>query len=244
MKCDHCQFENPEGMRFCGKCSHPLPVACPKCGHANPAGFGVCERCYERLPASPSTPGYKSPGDYTPPFLKNEFLRQPGSFGGERKIVTVLFADVAGFTNMSGKLDPEDIHDIMDGCFDILGQEIHGAGGSINQYTGDGVMALFGAPTAYEDHIRRACHAALRIQSRMNAYTERVQGRYHVIFQLRIGINTGKVVVGAIGIDLRRDYTAAGLTTNLAARLEALAPPGGIFVSERVREGAIRLFRF
>ncbi|MFO7598401.1 MAG: adenylate/guanylate cyclase domain-containing protein [Candidatus Desulfacyla sp.] len=176
--------------------------------------------------------------------MKKEILKQAGSLEGERKIVTVLFADVAGSTSMSGRLDPEDIHDIMDGCFDILGQEIHGAGGSINQYTGDGVMALFGAPTAYEDHIHRACHAALRIQDRMKAYTEQVQNRYLADFQLRIGINTGKVVVGAIGIDLRRDYTAAGETTNLAARLQALAPPGGTFVSERVRNGAIRLFRF
>jgi len=186
----------------------------------------------------------ESSQDYTPRFLKKGIFKDPSSFEGERKIVTVLFADVAGFTSISEKLDPEDIHEIMDGCFDILGQEIHGAGGSINQYTGDGVMALFGAPTAYEDHIHRACYAALHIQRRMKSYTDHVQGRYHVIFQLRIGIHTGKVVVGAIGIDLRRDYTAAGDTTNLAARLQALAPPAGIFVSARVKEGAKLFFRF
>jgi class 3 adenylate cyclase/tetratricopeptide (TPR) repeat protein len=245
MKCERCQFENPEGMNFCGRCGHSLPAPCPKCGHANPAGSQSCENCHEPLPATPfSTSADISPPEYTPRFLKKEILRQQSSLQGERKIVTVLFADVAGSTRMSGRLDPEDIHDIMDRCFDILGQEIHGAGGSINQYTGDGIMALFGAPTAYADHIHRACHAALRIQDRMKAYADQVQRRYDTAFQLRIGISTGKVVVGAIGIDLRRDYTAAGETTNLAARLQTLAPPGGTFVSERVRNGAIRLFRF
>lgn len=158
--------------------------------------------------------------------------------------MTVLFADVANFTGISEKLDPEDVHDIMDGCFEILGEEIHKAGGSINQYTGDGVMALFGAPVFFEDHVERACHAAIQIQVRMQGYTDQVQRDFHVLFQLRIGINTGKVVVGAIGIDLRRDYTAAGDTTNLAARLQALAPPSGILVSAPVRDIARSRFRF
>jgi len=166
------------------------------------------------------------------------------SLEGERKVVTVLFADVANFTGISEKLDPEDVHDLMDGCFEILGEEIHRAGGSINQYTGDGVMALFGAPVFYEDHIQRACYAALHAQARMKGYTSRVKRRYQALFQLRIGIHTGKVVVGAIGIDLRRDYTAAGDTTNLAARLQALAPPAGIFVSSSVRDATRVLFRF
>ena len=149
MKCPICQLENPEEMNFCGHCGNPLPVRCPECGHDNPLGAESCNFCGATLPI-PSLPGNLKPPstDYTPLFLKQEILRVPGSIEGERKMVSVLFADVAGFTSMSEDLDPEDVHEIMDGCFDILGREIHGAGGSINQYTGDGVMALFGAPQA------------------------------------------------------------------------------------------------
>ena len=245
MKCRSCQFENPEGMNFCGNCGNPLAVRCPACNHNNPAGSEFCGLCGEQL-SPQSLPAYvkRSPEDYTPPFLKKEILKAPGSLEGERKMVSVLFADVRDFTSMSENLDPEDVHEIMDGCFEILGKEIHGAGGSINQYTGDGVMALFGAPMAFEDHIARACYAALRIQDRMKGYTARIERDYGVHFQLRIGLHAGKVVVGAIGIDLRLDYTAAGDTTNLAARLEALAHPGGILVSERIQKAAKLFFRF
>jgi class 3 adenylate cyclase/tetratricopeptide (TPR) repeat protein len=222
MECSNCRLENPEGMNFCGKCGQPLTPA--------PTGF----------------PGYanRSPREYTPPFLLERILVNRAALEGERKYVTVFFADVAGFTTLSENLDPEDVHDIMDGCFELLGQEIHGAGGAINQYTGDGVMALFGAPVAYEDHIHRACHAALRIQGRMKDYTREVKRRYGVLFQLRMGINAGTVVVGAIGDNLRLDYTAIGDVTNLAARLEALANPGGIRVSGAVKKAAEDFFRF
>jgi predicted ATPase/class 3 adenylate cyclase len=245
MKCPSCQFENPDHMNFCGNCGNPLAVKCPECSHHNRAGSASCELCGRRLsPQALPADAKHSPEDYTPFFLKTEILKVPGSIEGERKMVSVLFADVVGFTAMSENLDPEDVHEIMDGCFDILGKEIHGTGGTINQYTGDGVMALFGAPMAYEDHIERACYAALRIKGRMKEYTARIERDYGVHFQLRIGINSGKVVVGAIGIDLRLDYTAAGDTTNLAARLEARAHPGGILVSERVQEAANLFFRF
>jgi len=187
MKCPSCQFENPDDMNFCGNCGNPLTVKCPECSHNNRAASEFCELCGGRL-SPQSLPAYvkRSPEDYTPPFLKKEILKVPGSIEGERKTVSVLFADVAGFTSMSENLDPEDVHEIMDGCFDILGKEIHGAGGSINQYTGDGVMALFGAPMAYEDHIERACYAALRIQGRMKGYTARIERDYGIHFYLRI----------------------------------------------------------
>lgn len=222
MECEHCQFHNPEGMNFCGKCGQPLS--------AN----------------SSPVPAYadRSPRDYTPPFLREKVLIYRNALQGERKHVTVFFADVTGFTTLSETLDPEEVHDIMDGCFEILGQEIHGAGGTINQYTGDGVMALFGAPVAYEDHAGRACHAALSIQQRLKEYAREIQERYGILFQMRIGMNSGIVVVGAIGDNLRLDYTAIGDTTNLAARLEALAQPGGILVSRSVQEEARFSFRF
>jgi class 3 adenylate cyclase/tetratricopeptide (TPR) repeat protein len=186
----------------------------------------------------------RSPLDYTPPFLVEKILKSRSIIEGERKLVTVFFADVADFTPMAERLDPEDVHEIMDDCFEILGEEIHGAGGTINQYTGDGVMALFGAPLAHEDHVRRACHAALMVQKRLKRYGEELAGRYEISFRMRIGLHTGLVVVGAIGDNLRLDYTAVGDTTNLAARLGSLAPPGGILVSERVRESAKSDFLF
>ncbi len=210
-------------MNFCGNCGHRLPTG--------------------SLSAFPDYAN-RSPREYTPPFLLEKILVNRNALEGERKHVSVFFADVTGFTTLSETLDPEDVHDIMDGCFEILGQEIHGAGGTINQYTGDGVMALFGAPVAYEDHINRACHAALRIQRRLKGYAREIKSRFNLLFQMRIGINAGTVVVGAIGDNLRMDYTAVGDTTNLAARLEALAPPGGILVSSPVKEAAQDFFLF
>lgn len=223
MECPNCRFQNPEGMNFCGKCGQPLAAD-----------------------SSPDLPAYanRSPREYTPPFLLEKVLVNRNAMVGGRKHVSVFFADVTGFTTLSETLDPEAVHDIMDGCFEILGQEIHGAGGTINQYTGDGVMALFGAPVAYEDHAARACHAAVHIQARLRNYGQEVRSRFGVKFQMRIGINAGTVVVGAIGDNLRLDYTAIGDTTNLAARLEASAPPGGIFVSSAVKEAAEAFFRF
>ncbi len=246
MKCPNCSFENPPEMNFCGKCGTPLVRECPKCSHKNPPDFKICEKCGERLDIDIELPSYanRSPRDYTPPFLAEKVLKIRSSLEGERKLVSVLFADVAGFTSIAEKLDPEDVHEIMDGCFEILGQEIHSAGGTINQYTGDGVMALFGAPVAHEDHIRRACYAALQVQKRLKDYASDLEKAYGINFEMRIGIHTGPVVVGAIGDNLRLDYTAVGDTTNLAARLQSLAKPGSILVSERVWKGAKQEFIF
>jgi class 3 adenylate cyclase/tetratricopeptide (TPR) repeat protein len=151
---------------------------------------------------------------------------------GERKQVTVLFADVVGFNTLAGPLDPEDVHTLMDGCFEILTQQVHRYEGTINQFTGDGIMALFGAPLMHEDHAVRALHAALGIQMALQDYREEVQKRWGVPVQMRLGVNTGLVVVGRIGDDLRMDYTAQGDTTNLAARLQQMAPAGATWVGE------------
>src|SRR5207244_5011528 len=155
---------------------------------------------------------------------------------GERKRVTVMFADVSGFTAMSERLDPEDVHAIMDRAFEVILEAVHRYEGTINQFLGDGVMALFGAPIAHEDHPHRALSAALAIQNDLQTIRDDVRHLHGVEFKVRIGINTGLVVVGAIGRDLRMDYTAVGDTTNLAARLLAIAQPGQIVVSDRVRQ--------
>ncbi len=181
---------------------------------------------------------------YTPKFLLDEVLQSRHAMIGENKQVAVLFADVAGFSKIAGKIDPESLHQLMEGCFTILGEEIHGTGGTINQYTGDGVMALFGAPIALEAYVARACYAALSIQHRLALYHQQATKAYGIDFRMRMGINAGQVVVGAIGDNLRLDYTAIGDTTNLAARLQASAPPGSIHVSASVAESVGHLFEF
>jgi len=233
MKCPKCQFENPEGLTFCGKCSAKLEKVCPKCNFSNPSNFIYCGKCgiFLEEPKEVLSINYSEPKSYTPKFLADKILTMRSSIEGERKLVTVLFADVANYTAMSEKLDPEEVHQIMDGCFKILMDEIHKYEGTINQFTGDGVMALFGAPVAHEDHAQRACYAALSIQKAINGYGEWVKNQYRLGFKMRIGLNSGPVVVASIGDDLRMDYTAIGDTTNLASRMQSTAKPGTILVS-------------
>src|SRR5213078_1339353 len=145
---------------------------------------------------------------------------------------TVLFADVAGFTTLAERLDPEEVHRIIERCFELITAEVHRFEGTINQYTGDGVMALFGAPIAHEDSARRAVHAALGIQAALRDYSAQLRAERDVTVSLRVGLNTGAVVVGRIGDDLRMDYTAVGDTTNLAARMQQTARPGSVVVTE------------
>jgi len=233
MKCPKCEFENPETMQFCGKCGAKLENICPQCHSSNPSDFRFCGKCGHDLtqPKEALAVDYCEPQSYTPKFLADKILTTRSSIEGERKLVTVLFADVANFTSIAEKLDPEEIHQIMDGCFKILMDEVHKYEGTINQFTGDGVMALFGAPVAHEDYAQRACHAALFIQKAIGEYGAKIEKDCGVEFKMRIGLNSGPVIVGSIGDDLRMDYTAVGDTTNLAARMESMASPGTIFVS-------------
>ncbi|HYA93227.1 MAG TPA: adenylate/guanylate cyclase domain-containing protein, partial [Thermodesulfobacteriota bacterium] len=168
---------------------------------------------------------YSEPKSYTPEFLADKILTTRNSLEGERKLVTVLFADVANFTFMAKKY-PEELYQIMDGCFRVLMDEIHKYEGTINQCNADEIMALFGAPVAHEDHAQRACYAALSIQNAMADYGEKLKKEYEIAFKMRIGLNSGPVVVGSIGDDLRMHYTAIGDTINLASRMETTAKPG------------------
>ncbi|MBC2717770.1 MAG: AAA family ATPase [Desulfobacteraceae bacterium] len=208
MKCPKCQHDNREGAKFCDECALPL----------------------QKLEQAPLI-DFTQPHSYTPKFLADKILTTRSAMEGERKRVTVLFADVVGFTSMSEKLDPEEVHQIMDGCFKILMDEIHNYQGTINQFTGDGIMALFGAPIAIENHAQNACQAALAIQGAIKKYSEELQKKFGFEFKMRLGLNSGPVIVGSIGDDLRMDYTAIGDTTNLAARMESMAEPGSILVS-------------
>ncbi len=246
MKCPKCQFSNREGAQFCSECGGKLEMTCPACGKTNPSGSKFCDGCGQDLLEQVHFPpiDYSMPKSYTPKFLADKILTTRSSIEGERKLVTVLFADVANYTTMSEKLDPEEVHQIMDGCFRILMDEIHKYEGTINQFTGDGVMALFGAPLAHEDHAQRACYAALSIQKALVEYGEKVKKESGFDFKMRMGLNSGPVVVGSIGDDLRVDFTAVGDTTNLASRIETTAKPGSILVSEHAHKLAKDFFKF
>ena len=243
MQCPKCKFENREEAKFCKKCGEKLELKCPSCGHEYDSDSVFCDECGHDL-RNPPLIDYTKPQSYTPKHLQDKILTTRSSLEGERKIVTILFADVANYTSMSEKLDPEEVHQIMDGAFNILMDEIHKYEGTINQFTGDGVMALFGAPVAHENHTQRACYAALAIQKSIKEYGEKIQNATGVDFKMRIGINSGPVIVGAIGDDLRMDYTAVGDTTNLAARMESEAKPGTILVSVNTYKAIERYFDF
>jgi class 3 adenylate cyclase/tetratricopeptide (TPR) repeat protein len=233
VKCSGCGFDNVAGMKFCGECGGALALKCRSCGFENPRGMKFCGECGKPL-SEASKPGPSpDPRSYTPKHLAEKILTSRSALEGERKHVTVLFADVKESMNLASRLDPEEWHAVLDGFFRVLTDGIHRFEGTINQYTGDGVMALFGAPIAHEDHAARACYAALTLKSELRRYAEEVKRTRGLSFAVRIGIHSGEVVVGKIGDDLRMDYTAQGETVGLAARLEQLADPGSVYVSER-----------
>jgi class 3 adenylate cyclase/tetratricopeptide (TPR) repeat protein len=247
MQCSKCQAENPEDKKFCRKCGSKLSLTCPECGSDVLSDDFFCGDCGYALKEHEETSpvvDYSEPQSYTPKFLADKILTTRSAIEGERKLVTVLFADVANYTSIAEKLDPEEIHQVMDGCFKILMDEIHKYEGTINQFTGDGVMALFGAPVSHEDHTQRACHAALAIQKAIGEYGTRVKKDSGSEFKMRIGLNSGPVIVGSIGDDLRMDYTAVGDTTNLASRMESMARPATILVSNHTHKMVRDFFEF
>ena len=233
MKCPKCHFDNPENSNFCFECGTKLEQKCPGCNVSLPTGVKFCNNCgFDlRKPQKTAPINYSEPQSYTPKHLADKILTNRSSIEGERKLVTVLFADIANFTNISEKLEPDEVHQIMNGFFEILMNEIHKYEGTINQFTGDGIMALFGAPVAHENHAQRACYAALAIQNALKAYSEKIERECQIDFKMRIGLNSGPVIVGSIGDDLRMDYTAVGDTTNLASRMETLSKAGCITIS-------------
>jgi len=246
MKCPKCQFGNREGAIFCLECGEKLELVCPQCGKMLPLLAKFCDGCGQDITEVKVAPSidYSQPQSYTPQFLADKILTTRSTIEGERKLVTVLFADVANYTSISEKLDPEEVHQIMDGCFKVLMDEIHRYEGTIDKFTGDGVMALFGAPVAHEDHAQRACYAALAIQRAIKEYGEKVEKECGVEFKMRVGLNSGPVIVGSVGNDLRMDYTAIGDTTNLASRMESMAKPTTVLVSADTHRMARDFFKF
>jgi class 3 adenylate cyclase/tetratricopeptide (TPR) repeat protein len=187
---------------------------------------------------------FSSPQSYTPKHLAERILTSKAALEGERKRVTVLFADVKGSMELAEQVDPEEWHKILDRFFEILTEGVHRFEGTVNQYTGDGIMALFGAPIAHEDHAQRACYAALHLREGLRLYADELRLSHGLNFGVRMGMNSGEVIVGKIGDDLRMDYTAQGQTVNLAARMQQLAEPGHVYLTDLTAhevEGYFRL---
>ncbi len=197
-----------------------------------PAGAKFCLECGTATAApSPERP-VRNPSEYTPKHLADKILQSKSALEGERKQVTVLFADVKGSMELAEQLDPEEWHTILDRFFAILADGVHRFEGTVNQYTGDGIMALFGAPIAHEDHAQRACHAALHMRDALRVYADELRETRDLDFAMRLGLNSGEVVVGRIGDDLRMDYTAQGHTVGLAERMQQLAEAGKPYLAE------------
>src|SRR5258706_2786355 len=233
MKCAGCGQQSPPGARFCAGCGARLIPACPGCGAELPVDARFCPQCGQAsLTRAPASTDFASPATYTPKHLAERILTSKAAIEGERKQVTVLFVDVSGFTALSARLDPEDVHALMKRAFEIMLAEVHQYEGTVHQFLGDGIMALFGAPIAHEDHAQRAVRAALGIQRALEDYQRALARERALTFKVRQGLNSGLVVVGSIGSDLRMDYTAVGDTTNVAARLQQAAEPGSIVIGE------------
>jgi class 3 adenylate cyclase len=226
--CAECGHENASGQKFCGECGARLVSRCASCGTVNPPGQKFCGECGGPLTsdATPAAPRFGSPQSYTPKHLAERILTSKTALEGERKQVTVLFADMKGSMELIADRDPEEAREILDPVIERMMEAVHRYEGTVNQVMGDGIMALFGAPLAHEDHAVRACYAALRMQDAIRRYTEDVRKTHGAEVQIRVGMNSGDVVVRSVGSDLRMDYTAVGPTTHLAARMEQLAPPG------------------
>ncbi len=231
MSCPDCGRDARQDAAFCDGCGASLTPECRACARQLRPGAQFCDGCGQ--PIDETVPGApeRDPRAYTPKHLVDKILQSKSALEGERKQVTVLFADVKGSTDLAEQIDPEEWHTIMDRFFEILTDGVHRFEGTVNQYTGDGIMALFGAPIAHEDHAQRACYAALRLRDELRRYGDELRVSRGLSLSCRIGLNSGEVVVGKIGDDLRMDYTAQGHTVNLAARMEGLAEPGKVFLT-------------
>lgn len=253
MSCPNCSFENPSDARFCENCGQPLEAACPNCGQAVSPGARFCKNCGHSLLEQPASPlstvprsaGLEAMRRSAPSALARKVLADRGRSEGERKRVTALFADIVGSTSMAEMMDPEDWREIVTGAHQRVSTEVYRFEGTIAQLLGDGVLAFFGAPLTHEDDPERAIRASLAILTSIRAYRDELTAARRVPdFQMRIGLNTGLVVVGNIGNDLHMEYLAVGDTVNLAARVQSAAEPDSLLVTEDTHRLVSTLFEF
>jgi class 3 adenylate cyclase len=234
MKCPRCQHENPSQAKFCLECGARLAPVCARCQTELPSGAKFCLECGEPVSSRAVASRFATPETYTPKYLADKILTSKSALEGERKQVTVLFADLKGSMELLADRDPEEARKILDPVLEHMMDAVHRYEGTVNQVMGDGIMALFGAPIAHEDHAVRACYAALRMQESIRRDTDEMRRSLGIEVQIRIGLNSGEVVVRSVGSDLRMDYSAVGQTTHLAARMEQLAPSGTIRLTAQV----------
>jgi len=230
MNCAKCGAENREGRKFCAKCAAPLARVCPRCGASNEPGENFCGECAAALGQTPTASSRKS--NDSPIRVADSPASE--SLEGERKTVTALFADIKGSTELEQDLDPEEARAIVDPALKLMIDAVRRYDGYVVQSTGDGIFALFGAPVAHEDHPQRALYAALRMQEELKRYSARLREAGNLPLEVRVGVNTGEVVVRSITTgEGHTEYTPIGHTNNLASRMQALAPTGSIAISEQ-----------
>src|SRR5215471_8661883 len=249
MICQQCRSENSSNAVFCDQCGERLETACPKCSEPNRPGAKFCRNCGQliNLTAAPvpvTVTGVPSPETYVPRHLAEKILASRPSLGGERKQVTVLFADIRDSMKLIENRDPEEAQKIIDPVLQVMMHAVHRYEGTVNQVLGDGIMALFGAPLAHEDHALRACYSALAMQEETRLYRRRLGQSEELGLQIGIGLNSSEVVVRSISNDLNLDYSALGHTTHMAARMQELAAGGKILMTAatlRQTEGFVQV---
>ena len=232
MTCPRCQHENPSQAKFCLECGARLAHQCSQCGTELPAEAKFCPECGQAVGGpTAGQDRFSSPGSYTPKHLAEKILTSRSALEGERKQVTVLFADLKGSMELLADRDPEEARQLLDPVLERMMEAVHHYEGTVNQVMGDGIMALFGAPVSHEDHAVRACYAALRMKERIRQYGEETLSPSALPLQIRVGLNSGDVVVRSISSDLHMDYTAVGQTSHMAARMEQMATPGSVLIT-------------
>src|ERR1700722_558342 len=244
MNCPKCQHENPADAKFCEACATPLARLCANCSSPVSAVAQYCSQCGHALNPVTKSARYSSPRNYTPQHLVDKILTTRAALEGERKQVTVLFADIKGSMELLAERDPEEARKLLDPVLEHMMEAVHRYEGTVSSVMGDGIMALFGAPLAHEDHAVRACYAALRMQESIARYSDDVQRTHGVPIMVRVGVNSGEIVISAIGNDLRMEYTVVGQTVHLASRMEQMARPGSVMTTantHRLAEGYIAM---
>jgi class 3 adenylate cyclase len=239
MRCTKCGTESTTSRKFCAACGSPLSRRCPKCGAENAPSSAYCEDCGAALAGNAASAASGSPQAATAPQIHVTPEQQDPSktIDGERKTVTALFADIRGSMELMEDLDLEEARAIVDPAIRLMIDAAHRYDGYVVQSTGDGIFALFGAPVAHEDHPQRGLYAALRMQEELKRYSDRIRAEGRIPIQVRVGVNTGEVVVRSIKTDeTHTEYTPIGHSTSLAARMQALAPIGSIAATEQVRK--------
>lgn len=232
MNCRKCGSRVSADLHYCGTCGAEIPVVCTNCSFENSPADAICRSCGRLLGQQRAVSDADQSGHRFSRLVADKIFESKRALEGEKKLVTVLFADVADYGEMSGKLQPEQIFEVLDHCFELMADRVLFYGGTVGQLAGKGFLAVFGAPLAYEDHAQRACRAALAIQQQMEELGREIHDRFGIRFQMLLGLNSGHILVGSVEDDLTMDYSDIGNTSNIAFKVKCAAEPGTAFLSE------------